>query len=99
MAEIVAVFLGIFWEKPYICHVQSKNLGFMTRNDNTLRSLSDLGSVDFGFRNDVFDMDNGTAVIRRGNLGKYLEKYSCKDEEDLSDTLWYNYGMFVRIVE
>lgn len=71
----------------------------MGKNNNTLRNLSDLGNIDFGFRNDVFDMDNGTAVIQRRNLGKYLEKYACRDEEDLSDTLWYNYGMFVRIVE
>lgn len=71
----------------------------MARNTSTLRSLSDLGSVDFGFRSDVFDLDNGTAVIQRDNLGKYLEKYSCKDENDLSDTLWYNYGMFLKIVD
>ncbi|MBP5723021.1 MAG: hypothetical protein J6X18_05545 [Bacteroidales bacterium] len=61
------------------------------RNNNELKErLSGLS--------DTIDFDNGTATIHKENINKYLEKYSCKDESDLTDTLWYNYGMFVRIV-
>lgn len=48
---------------------------------------------------DIINFDTGTMMIHRRNLMKYLEKYSCKDEDDLSDTLWYNYGMFLKILE
>lgn len=37
--------------------------------------------------------------INRTNMTKYLEKYACKDEQDLSDTLWYSYGVFLRILD
>lgn len=47
---------------------------------------------------DVVDFENGTLIVNRNNLTKYLERYSCKDEDDLSDTLWYNYGVFLKIV-
>lgn len=48
--------------------------------------------------NDVVDFENGTLIVNRNNLTKYLERYSCKDENDLSDTLWYSYGVFLKIV-
>lgn len=48
--------------------------------------------------NDVVDFENGTLIVNRNNLTKYLERYSCKDEDDLSDTLWYSYGVFLKIV-
>ena len=32
-------------------------------------------------------MDNGTMVIHRQNISKYLERYMCKDEDDLQDTM------------
>lgn len=48
---------------------------------------------------DIVDLDNGVMRIHRDNIGKYLEKYSCKDAEDLQDTLWYSYGVFCQIVE
>ena len=48
---------------------------------------------------DCIDYDNGSAIIHRRNLNKYLEKYLCKDEDDLSNTLWYNYGIFVHVVD
>lgn len=47
---------------------------------------------------DMLDFDNGSAIIHRENIGKYLETYLCKDENDLEDTLWYNYGVYVKIV-
>ena len=41
----------------------------------------------------------GTAIIHKKNIGKYLEKYMCKSAEDLENTLWYGYGVFVKIVD
>lgn len=49
-------------------------------------------------KNDIIDWDNGTMVIYSENINKYLEKYACKDADDLIDTLWYSYGMFVKII-
>lgn len=70
-----------------------------------LSSFSQLSSIRdrIGRENhsggDTIDFDNGTMTIQKRNLNKYLEKYACKDEDDLKDTLWYNYGIFVRIDE
>lgn len=47
---------------------------------------------------DVMNFDLGMATIHRKNLNGYLEKYMCKNEKDLSDTLWLNYGIFVKYV-
>ena len=47
---------------------------------------------------DIFDYDNGTATIQHQNLNKYLERYSCKNAEELLDTLWFGYGIFAHIV-
>ena len=49
-------------------------------------------------KNDIIDWDNGTMVIYSENINKYLEQYACKDADDLIDTLWYSYGMFVKII-
>lgn len=49
-------------------------------------------------KNDVIDWDNGTMTIYSENINKYLEKYSCKNVDDLVDTLWFSYGMFVKII-
>lgn len=48
---------------------------------------------------DVISFDNGTMIIKRKNLNKYLEKYACKDEDDLGETMWYSYGMFVKVID
>ena len=48
---------------------------------------------------DIIDLDNGSMVIHKHNISKYLERYMCKDEDDLKDTMWYNYGVFVKVVE
>lgn len=37
--------------------------------------------------------------VHKGDMLKYLEKYACKNEQDLSDTLWYSYGVFLRVLE
>ena len=62
------------------------------KNDpDFLNSLSDNG--------DCVDVEHGIATIHRANINKYLEKYVCKSEEDLSDTLYYGYGVFAKIVD
>ena len=50
-------------------------------------------------QNDVIDIDNGHMLIHRSNINKYLERYMCKNEEDLEDTLWFNMGVYVQIVD
>lgn len=50
-------------------------------------------------RSDSIDFDNGSMTIYAENLNKYLEKYSCKDAEDLENTLWFSYGVYLKIVE
>lgn len=71
----------------------------------TFDTFKDLVSNDASFRkeitrnSDIIDMDNGTMIIHRQNINKYLERYMCKDEDDLKDTMWYNYGVFVKVVE
>ena len=62
------------------------------KNDGSFRSkITD--------RSDVINMDAGTMLIYRENLSKYLEKYMCKDESDLENTLWYNYGVYVKVLD
>lgn len=48
---------------------------------------------------DSVDFESGLATIHRANLNKFLEEYFCKSEEDLSDTLYYRYGVFAKIVD
>lgn len=57
-------------------------------------------SVKYNYgRSDIIDLDNGTMLIYAENIEKYLEQYACKNAEELSDTLWYYYGIFVKIVD
>lgn len=71
----------------------------------TLEAFKDLMSTNITLReeitntSDIIDLDNGSMVIRKHNISKYLERYMCKDEDDLKDTMWYNYGVFVKVVE
>ena len=71
----------------------------------TFDAFKDLVANDVSLRekiintNDIIDMDNGTMVIHRQNISKYLERYMCKDEDDLQDTMWYNYGVFVKVID
>jgi hypothetical protein len=48
---------------------------------------------------DIIDFDNGSMIIHRYNINKYLERYMCKDEDDLKDTMWYNHGVYVKILD
>ena len=47
---------------------------------------------------DTIDIEHGVMIIHEDNLMKYLEKYLCKDEDELSDTLYYRYGVYIRIL-
>jgi len=47
---------------------------------------------------DLFDEENGYAVVHKANVSKYLEKYACKDQQDLEDYLYYYKGIFLKIV-
>lgn len=48
---------------------------------------------------DQIDIKNGRMTIHKSNINKYLEKYMCKNEDDLSDTLYYNLGVWVKIID
>ena len=48
---------------------------------------------------DIIDIPNGRMTIHRANLNKYLEKYICKNEDDLSDTLYYQHGVYLTIID
>ena len=62
---------------------------------------SDKDFVDkiLGTNSDVIDYDNGSMIIHRKNLMKYLEQWMCKSEDDLVDTLWYSHGVSVKIID
>ena len=77
-----------------------KNKQFMS-----LDTFKDLMINDVSFKetiinvDDIIDFDNGTMIVYKQNLNKYFEQYMCKTEDELSDTLWFNYGIFLKIVD
>lgn len=48
--------------------------------------------------NDIIDFDNGTMIIHRNNIGKYLIEYMCDSEDELKDSMWINYGIYVSVI-
>ena len=48
--------------------------------------------------NDIIDLDNGSMIIQRENLNKYLKLHMCADEVSLIDYMWYNYGVIVKVI-
>lgn len=48
---------------------------------------------------DVVDIRNGRMQIHKSNINKYLEEYMCKNEDDLSDTLYYRLGVWLKIID
>lgn len=70
----------------------------------SLEDFKERAMNDNGFRDelvgktDIIDLDNGTMIIYAEHLNKYLEQYACKDAQDLEDTLWYSYGVWVKII-
>ncbi len=70
----------------------------------TLDSFKEMVNTNKDFKNEIthkkdfIDLDNGVMRIHHENINEYLEKYLCKDAEDLEDTLWYNYGIFCQVI-
>lgn len=50
-------------------------------------------------KKDFLDFEHGKIMIHRCNLNYYLEKYACKNYEDLSDTMWYTFGCLVNFID
>lgn len=50
-------------------------------------------------RDDVINIEGGLMEIHEENLDRYLEKYACKNLQDLQDTLYYRCGIFVKLIE
>lgn len=50
-------------------------------------------------KKDDVDIKNGRMTIHRCNISKYLEKYMCRNEEDLDNTLYRSYGVWLNIVD
>ena len=70
----------------------------------SLESFKEAISVDDNLKQslsnevDVFDEGNGVAIIHKNNISKYLEKYLCKNQEDLEDYLYYHKGIFLKVI-
>lgn len=47
---------------------------------------------------DKIDVDNNFIIINRSNLNFYFKKYDCKNELELEDCLWINYGITIKII-
>lgn len=65
----------------------------------TLESFKDFVKSEHSKTKDDIDIRNGKMTIHKSNIDKYLEKYMCKNEDDLSDTLYYNLGVWVKIID
>ena len=50
-------------------------------------------------RSDMVDIDNGVMRIYSEHINRYLEKYACKNADDLTETLWYSYGIFCQVID
>lgn len=76
----------------------------LKQNTFSLDSFKEMVSTNKDFKNnitnrtDVVDLDNGVMKIYSENLNTYLERYGCKDAEDLEDTLYYNYGIYCKVI-
>ena len=70
----------------------------------TLDSFKEAINIDSGLKSsllnetDVFDEENGVALVHQNNITKYLERYMCKTEEELQDYLYYNKGIFLKVI-
>lgn len=51
------------------------------------------------FKLDNIDMEHGRMTIHRCNINKYLEQYACKNEDDLFDTLYMSFGIWIKIID
>jgi hypothetical protein len=48
--------------------------------------------------NDVIDLDSGSMIIHKDNLHTYLKMYMCNTEYELIDSMWFNYGIIVKVI-
>lgn len=65
----------------------------------TLESFKDFVQSKRIKTKDRIDFKNGTMTIHKSNIDKYLEKYMCKNESDLFDTLYGSFGVWVKIID
>ena len=76
----------------------------MSKKIFSLDSFKDMVSNNSDFKEeiigkqDLIDLDNGVMRIYAENLNKYLEKYACKNAEDLENTLYYSYGIYCTVI-
>lgn len=76
----------------------------MNKKVFSLDSFKDMISNNNDFKEeiiskqDLIDLDNGVMRIYAENLNKYLEKYACKNAEDLENTLYYSYGIYCIVI-
>lgn len=76
----------------------------MSKKVFSLDSFKDIVSSNSDFKEeiigkqDLIDLDNGIMRIYAENLNKYLEKYACKNAEDLENTLYYSYGIYCTVI-
>ena len=76
----------------------------MSKKIFSLDSFKDMVSSNNDFKEeiigkqDLIDLDNGVMRIYAENLNKYLEKYACKNAEDLENTLYYSYGIYCTVI-
>lgn len=47
---------------------------------------------------DILDFDNGSIIIHKENLKKYLDLYRCSSETELKDSMWINHGIVVKVI-
>lgn len=49
-------------------------------------------------KSDMLDLDNAVMRISAKNLDQYFKQYSCKNEVELCDLMWYNYGIYCQVI-
>lgn len=65
----------------------------------TLESFKDFVKSEHSKKKDDIDIKNGKMTIHKSNINKYLEKYMCKNENDLFDTLYGSFGIWMKIID
>ena len=65
----------------------------------TLEAFKDFVQSERLKTKDDIDIRNGRMTIHKSNINKYLEKYMCKNEDDLFDTLYMSFGIWVKIID
>ena len=65
----------------------------------TLESFKDFVQSERLKTKDDIDIRNGRMIIHKSNINKYLEKYMCKNEDDLFDTLYMSFGIWIKIID